>query len=39
VPRPRPIPDKVERLWSFANNYELFQYLGYDKDDGGAKKP
>jgi ketosteroid isomerase-like protein len=25
---------KVERLWSYANNYELLQYLGYEKDDG-----
>ena len=31
--------DKVERLWSFANNYELLQYLGYDKVDGAAKNP
>jgi hypothetical protein len=31
--------DKVERLWSYANNYELLQYLGYDKDDGATKKP
>ena len=27
--------DKVERLWSYANNYELLQYLDY-KGAGGA---
>ena len=29
--------DKVERLWSYANNYELLQYLDYKSAD--AKKP
>jgi hypothetical protein len=29
--------DKVERLWSYANNYELLQYLGYE-DSSNKKK-
>lgn len=30
---------KVQRLWSYANNYELLQYLGYEKDDGKGGDP
>jgi ketosteroid isomerase-like protein len=30
--------DKVERLWSYANNYELLQYLGYDDGTHNATK-
>lgn len=33
--------DKVERVWSYANNYELLKQLGYRKTEvvvGGAKK-
>lgn len=25
--------DKIERLWSYANNYELLKHLGYSKDE------
>jgi ketosteroid isomerase-like protein len=25
--------DKVEHLWSYANNYELLKHLGYQKDE------
>ena len=25
--------DKIERLWSYANNYELLSHLGYQKDE------
>ena len=25
--------DKIERVWTYANNYELLNYLGYHKDE------
>lgn len=31
--------DKIERLWSYANNYELLKYLGYQKDEVTAEVP
>ena len=34
--------DKVERVWSYANNYELLRHLGYWKTEvvhGDAKTP
>lgn len=30
--------DKVERLWSYANNYEVLQYLDYKGAAAGTKK-
>lgn len=31
--------DKIERLWSYANNYELLKHLGYQKDEVTAELP